>query len=146
MVAIGNAWRKTNVLHRGDMLQPSVLSPAVASSSVANVHKNTWDIQGLMRGSWCQVGQKGSRRRGDISTSTLTLDMVTSMARATQFATHARLSLDLEAIKCSKYTGMTVFLHHDATPLFLRFGRLQQHLMQWARYLVKNGTRWISMT
>ena len=38
------------------------------------------------------------------------------------------------------------FCSHDATPRFMRFGKFHEHIVPYARYLVKIENKWVSLT
>ena len=71
-------------------------------------------------------------------------NVLCSMAFATRTSLHTAMQTELNA-SINGESGLFIQLHHDATPLFVRFGRLQPYLMESSRYLVQDGTKWVSV-
>ena len=82
--AIAKGWRQATVLHAGDNIRSSVVNSSLRHCDVTHVHKNTWDITGLSKEMWNQVGERGSRRSGDCSHTDHTLTVLTGFAQATR--------------------------------------------------------------
>ena len=70
------AWDKIAVLRQGDRLQRDFVNPDIRLSACPTIHKNSWDISGLCREGFREVGKGGSARRGDISHTNRELDVL----------------------------------------------------------------------
>ena len=101
-------------------------------------------LDGFSREGWRQVGQGGAARRGDLSHTNHELDNLVALARAAQVSLDTVMSDTIASIQ--QGDGAFIKLHHDATPLFLKFGQLQERLLESSRYLVRNGVKWHSVT
>jgi hypothetical protein len=128
----------------GDQLKDTFINPG--KSSTHHQHKNGWDMQGVAREAWMEIGIKGSRR-GDISHSNRELDILGSIACATDMISEQCMHRQFVVPACEKLCdGIFTSLHHDCTPIFLRFGRLHGKLEPFARYLIEEGGLWRTAT
>ena len=131
-----------NVINTGDFLQQGFVCPE-SKAVGAKRHKNTWDMQGVVRETWCEVGASGSRRRGDISHSSHELHMLSGISRAAGLLLERKMRWMMrEIIDGDELMGLFIAVHHDATPLLVKFGQLQGQLENFARYLVFEDGFW----
>ena len=146
--AVGKAWRQVVSLNHGDNLRSAFLrDESASSSSSGSIHKNTWNFDGIYRETWCQVGAKGCRRRGDVSHTHHELVLLCAFARAAQIAQGAAIKEQItDPILRGDNKSLFVALHHDGTPVSVHFGALKSVLEADARYLVKTEEgKWITV-
>ena len=74
MEAVAKMWMRGK-LHVGSRLQADFVNPNLSSHSVPKLQARMWDLSGMVREGWCEVGAGGSRRRGDISHTNRELDV-----------------------------------------------------------------------
>ena len=83
----------------GDLLRDNFGDPT--SQTKASIHPMTWDLRGMACEGWNELGSGGSRRKGDISsTSGRGLDVLCGMARAIDLAMFNTVDRDL---RCNAY-------------------------------------------
>ena len=66
------------------------------------------------------------------------------IASATRTSLHDAMTTQLSE-NINETSGCFFQLHHDATPFFVIFGRLQPLLMESSEYLVKDGSKCVSV-
>jgi hypothetical protein len=120
------AWDAT-VLRHGDTASDVKLEgPAL--------HPNTYNMPGLMRIAFANVGATASTGTGGVEGTRRGLEAMMSAA-SMYHAEQSRLDAGVSTCLGSSQ-GVYVGRSHDATPCLVQFGRLQHVLEQHARYLV----------
>lgn len=118
-------------------LRPQVLSDTPGK----RLHKNHWHIGGMLRVGFKNVGKVAPNRRGisDTSHGLLTLTTCAHIANQSQHDSFEHL---LKSGLRAGAQGIVVNRYHDATPLMLKFGYLQDKVYKHAKYLVPDpGSR-----
>lgn len=124
------AWDQAFGLRHGDCAARSQ-----AGSDSTSHHPNQWTLEGLCRQGWAQVGLRsaamhgrqgvGETRRGMAALATVAVAADTTMRAACRQA--------LQALRGAG-RSLVIAKHHDATPLQLHFGRLEDLLRPHALY------------
>lgn len=88
--------------------------------------------------------------RGGIDQSAHSMSALLSVCHTADQAQDKAFDKDLlRALSSGGTCGVCIQRYHDATPILLRFGRLQEQVYQAARYLVRDPSRrtgWKSVT
>ena len=125
----------TTVLRHGDR--------ANTPTSQLRCHPNTYEIDGALRGAVREIGKGCASIQGqvDIHECRHKLEILTSVSALAKrlfdkASAYFKSILTSGESEC-KNTSLTVIRHHDATPILVKFGRLQDTLVANARYLKK---------
>ena len=108
------------------------------------LHPNAWDPSLVLTSAWKQIGKDKSVRDG-IDGERRSLDISACVAGAV--AVEQREYIQAELAKLREMEGCPVFVRfYDCTPIRMRFGRLQEDLAPLARYVIRNGDKWSTVT
>lgn len=131
---LANFWN-ARVLRHGDR--------AGTPTSDMRCHPNTYEITGVLNSAVREIGKGYASIKGavGIDSNRHKLEMLTLVAALAKrlfdrASAYFKSALTSEGSEC-KNTSLTVIRHYDATPVLVRFGRLQDNLVRNARYLKK---------
>ena len=147
---LADAWDSHVALRSGDKVDRTAIMPAKAAKDsnkfekVKWVHANHLDLAAVIRLGFANVGKHARLTSSHVQPSSHGLPALVSTARLSHVATQARVA---DLVTSKSIRSLLVTKHHDATPIHVTFGKMQEQLVPHARFLVRDKAtqRWTSV-
>ena len=104
------------------------------------LNPNTWDLRQTIRMAFKSFGAHAPVPRGAVGVGDTCrkLEAVSAIASITKIAQQDPVQDFVKAARAGRVGSIFMALHHDATPVLVKFGTMVGKVYDWARYLHKD--------